>query len=90
MEVEGARQKKERMHHVTEQNKLCLKKRENENVHWTDRFYGDEKINNSFLYQWVEGGQSNEKGLVGKNTVINKLIPVQSAAAGLQGLGRQA
>lgn len=29
------------------------------------------------------------KGLVSK-TVINKLIPVQSAAAGLQGLGRQA
>lgn len=25
-----------------------------------------------------------------KNSVINKLIPVQSAAAGLQGLGRQA
>lgn len=25
-----------------------------------------------------------------KNSVINKLTPVQSAAAGLQGLGRQA
>lgn len=36
-------------------------------------------------------GQTNVKDLVGKNTVINKLIPVQSAAAaGLQGLGRQA
>lgn len=31
-------------------------------------------------------GQSNVKGLVGKNSVINKLILVHSAAAGLQGL----
>ncbi len=30
------------------------------------------------------------KGLVGKNSVINKLILVHSAAAGLQGLGGQA
>lgn len=30
------------------------------------------------------------EGLVGKNSVINKLILVHSAAAGLQGLSRQA
>lgn len=30
------------------------------------------------------------KGSVGENSVINKLILVHSAAAGLQGLGRQA
>lgn len=36
------------------------------------------------------GEQSNVQDLVGKNSVINKLIPVQSAAAGLQGLGRRA
>lgn len=35
-------------------------------------------------------GQSNAQGLLGKNSVINKLILVHSAAAGLQGLYRQA